>query len=80
MTATAIAAGMGDPHLFNSAHNYTASLGLVPRQDSSGGASRLDTITKQGNRYLRTLLVHRARASLRVVEKNRMPKAPGRGV
>jgi transposase len=55
MTATAIVAGMGDPHVFNSARNYAASLGLIPRQDSSGGTTRLGPITKQGDRYLRTL-------------------------
>jgi transposase len=67
MMATAIVAGMGDPHVFNSARNYAASLGLIPRQDSSGGTTRLGPITKQGDRYLRTLLVHGARAYLRVV-------------
>jgi transposase len=69
MTATAIVAGMGDPHVFKSARNYAASLGLTPRQDSSGGTTRLGPITKQGDRYLRTLLVHGARSCLRVVDK-----------
>ena len=69
MTATAIVAGMGDPHVFKSARNYAASLGLTPRQDSSGGTTRLGSITKQGDRYLRTLLVHGARSHLRVVDK-----------
>lgn len=69
MTATAIVAGMGDPNVFKSARNYAASLGLTPRQDSSGGTTRLGSITKQGDRYLRTLLVHGARSHLRVVDK-----------
>lgn len=69
MTATAIVAGMGDPHVFKSARNYAASLGLTPRQNSSGGTTRLGSITKQGDRYLRTLLVHGARSHLRVVDK-----------
>src|SRR5450759_354660 len=69
MTATAIVASMGDPHVFKSARNYAASLGLTPRQHSSGGKSRLGQITKQGDRYLRTLLVHGARAYLRIVDK-----------
>jgi transposase len=69
MTATAIVASMGDPHVFKSGRNYAASLGLAPRQHSSGGKSRLGQITKQGDRYLRTLLVHGARAYLRVVDK-----------
>jgi transposase len=68
-TATALVASMGDPHVFNNARNYAASLGLTPRQDSSGGTTRLGPISKQGDRYLRTLLVHGARAYLRVVDK-----------
>jgi len=75
MTATAIVAGMGDPHVFKSGRNYAASLGLAPRQDSSGGKTRLGSITKQGDRYLRTLLVHGARAYLRVVDKKTDQKA-----
>ena len=68
-TATALVASMGDPHAFKSGRNYAASLGLVPRQHSSGGKNRLGAITKQGDRYLRTLLIHGARAYLRVVDK-----------
>lgn len=75
MTATAIVAGMGDPHTFKSARNYAASLGLTPRQDSSGGTTRLGSITKQGDRYLRTLLVHGARSHLRVVDKKKDEKS-----
>jgi transposase len=75
MTATAIVAGMGDPHVFKSGRNYAASLGLAPRQDSSGGKTRLGQITKQGDRYLRTLLVHGARGYLRVVDKKPDQKA-----
>jgi len=75
MTATAVVASMGDPHAFNSARNYAASLGLTPRQYSSGGTTRLGPITKQGDRYVRTLLVHGARAYLRVVDK----KTDGKG-
>lgn len=68
-TATALVASMGDPHVFKSGRAYAASLGLTPRQHSSGGKERLGGITHQGDRYLRTLLVHGARSSLRVVEK-----------
>ncbi len=68
-TATALVASMGDPHVFKSARNYAASLGLTPRQYSSGGTSRLGRITKHGDRYLRMLLVHGARSYLRVVDK-----------
>ena len=69
MTATAIVAGMGDPQVFKSGRNYAASLGLIPRQNSSGNTTRLGSITKRGDRYLRTLLVHGARSYLRVVDK-----------
>lgn len=68
-TATALVASMGDPLVFKSARNYAASLGLTPRQNSSGGITRLGSITKQGDRYLRTLLVHGARSHLRVIDK-----------
>ena len=68
-TATALVASMGDPHVFNSGRSYAASLGITPRQHSSGGKDRLGHITRRGDRYLRTLLVHGARAYLRVVDK-----------
>jgi len=68
-TATALVASMGDPHVYKSGRGYAASLGITPRQHSSGGKERLGQITRQGDRYLRTLLVHGARAYLRVVDK-----------
>jgi transposase len=68
-TATALVASMGDPHVFSSGRSYAASLGITPRQHSSGGKERLGQITRQGDSYLRTLLVHGARAYLRVVDK-----------
>jgi transposase len=68
-TATALVASMGDPHVFKSGRSYAASLGITPRQHSSGGKERLGQITRQGDGYLRTLLVHGARAYLRVVDK-----------
>ena len=48
---------------------HSPSLGITPRQHSSGGKERLGQITRRGDRYLRTLLVHGARAYLRVVDK-----------
>jgi transposase len=68
-TATALVASMGDPHVYNNGRSYAASLGITPRQHSSGGKERLGRITRQGDSYLRTLLVHGARAYLRVVDK-----------
>jgi transposase len=68
-TATALVASMGDPHVFKSGRSYAASLGITPRQNSSGGTDRLGPITRQGDRYVRTLLIHGARAYLRIVDK-----------
>lgn len=68
-TATALVASMGDPHVFKSGRSDAASLGITPRQHSSGGKERLGPITRQGDGYLRTLPVHGARAYLRVVDK-----------
>ena len=68
-TATALVASMGDPHVFNNGRSYAASLGITPRQHSSGGKNRLGRITRQGDGYLRTLLVHGARAALRVIDR-----------
>jgi transposase len=68
-TATALVASMGDPHVFNSGRSYAASIGITPQQRSSGGKERLGRITRQGDGYLRTLLVHGARAALRVIDR-----------
>lgn len=74
-TASALVASMGDPRVFKSARNYAASLGLTPRQHSSGGTTRLGAITKHGDRYLRMLLIHGARSYLRVLQKKSDGKA-----
>lgn len=65
ITATAIVSAVGDARQFRSARQFAAWLGLVPRQHSSGGKERLGSISKHGDTYLRTLLVHGARAVLR---------------
>jgi len=62
ITATALLAALGDGKAFTSARQVAAWLGLVPRQDSSGGKPRLLGISKRGDVYLRTLLIHGARA------------------
>jgi len=62
ITATALAASVPDPTVFRSGRQFAAWLGLVPRQHSSGGKPRLLGISKRGDRYLRSLLVHGARA------------------
>ena len=57
ITATALAASVPDPGVFKSGRQFAAWLGLVPRQNSSGGKERLGRVSKMGNGYLRKLLV-----------------------
>ena len=61
-TATFAAAGSGSD--FKNGRHFAAWLGLVPRQYSTGGKNRLFGISKRGNRYLRTLLIHGARSTV----------------
>ena len=69
LTATALVAAVGDATVFKNGRQFAAWLGLVPRQHSTGGKTTLFGITKGGNRYLRRLLIHGARAVLRVVDR-----------
>src|SRR5437660_27383 len=62
--ATAIATTVADPKVFRSGREFAAWLGLVPRQNSTGGKTRLGGITKRGNRYLRRLLINGTSANL----------------
>ena len=64
VTATALVASIADPKQFDSGRQLAAWLGLVPRQYGTGGKTRLGRITKQGDKYLRTLLIHGTRAVL----------------
>jgi len=64
VTATALIVAVGDPKCFKNGRQFAAWLGLVPKQRSSGGRARLSGISKRGDRYLRTLLIHGARAAL----------------
>lgn len=64
ITATAVVASVADMKVFRSGREFAAWLGLVPRQSSTGGKARLGKITKQGDVYLRTLLIHGTRAVL----------------
>ena len=70
ITATAIAASVPDPSVFKSGRQFAAYLGLVPRQNSSGGKVRLGHISKMGNGYLRRLLVVGATSVIRRAENN----------
>ena len=67
---SAMVASVPDPHFFKSGRNLSAWIGLVPKQNSSGGKERLGGITKQGNRYLRQLLVVGALAVIRHAERH----------
>jgi transposase len=64
LTATATVATMGHAKAFKSGREFAAWLGLVPRQTGTGGRIRLMGISKRGDTYLRTLLIHGARSVL----------------
>ena len=68
--ATAIVATVADPMIFRSGRDFAAWIGLVPRQDSTGGKQKLGPISKQGDRYLRRILVVGAIAVLRRAREN----------
>jgi transposase len=68
--ASALVASMGDVRTFKNGRQLAAWLGLVPRQDSSGGKTRLLGISKRGDRYLRTLLILGARSVLRQMQRH----------
>ena len=65
LSATAAVATMGDPKAFRSGREFAAWLGLVPRHEGTGGRVRMLGISKRGDTYLRTLLIHGARTVLR---------------
>jgi transposase len=68
--ASAIAATVTDPKAFRSGRDFAAWIGLVPRQDSTGGKQKLGPISKQGDRYLRRILVVGAHSVLRRAKQN----------
>ena len=63
--ATALVAAVADPKSFRSGRNFSAWIGMVPKQHSSGGKNRLGNISKQGDRYLRGLFVAGALSVIR---------------
>jgi transposase len=75
VTATALVAAVGDRSSFKNGRQFAAWLGLVPRQRSSGGRAKLLGISKRGDRYLRTLLIHGARAALGRVREKQDPRS-----
>jgi transposase len=70
IVATALVAEVGDWREFSSGRNLAAWIGLVPKQHTTGGKDRLGSITKQGNRYLRWLLVAGAMAVIRYARQH----------
>ena len=75
ISATALAASVAEPAQFRSGREFAASLGLVPRQNSSGGKDKLGRISKMGDRYLRKLLVVGATSVVRRASTNDAPAA-----
>ena len=70
ITATALSASVPDPAVFKTGRQFAAFLGLVPRQNSSGGKARLGRISKMGDGYLRRLLVVGATSVIRRAGSN----------
>jgi transposase len=75
IVATALVAEIGDWRAFRSGRSLAAWIGLVPKQHSTGGTERLGSITKQGNRYLRWLLVASAMAVIRYARQHGTKRA-----
>ncbi len=71
--ATALVAFVGDIHRFPSARHFASYLGLTPRESSSGLRRRLGAISKRGDVYLRTLLIHGARSVLNAATRTNTP-------
>ncbi len=76
ITASALTASIGDPHLFKNGRELAAWIGLVPRQNSTGGRERLGRISKQGDQYLRWLLVAGAMSVIRQAKRRGTAKTP----
>lgn len=70
LVASALVATIPDPHVFKSGRGLSAWMGLVPRQNSSGGKERLGGITKAGDSYLRCMLFVGALAVIRHAERH----------
>ncbi len=75
ISASALVAGIGDVSVFKSGRELAAWLGLVPAQRSSGGKTHMKGISKRGDSYLRSLLVHGARAVICATQKKHQRKA-----
>lgn len=69
VTASAAVATIGDAKMFKNGREVSAWLGLTPKQHSSGNTIKLSGISKRGDRYIRSLLIHGARAVIRCCDK-----------
>jgi transposase len=76
IVATAIVAAIGNGAAFRKGREFSAWLGIVPRQHSTGGKARLLGISKRGNTYLRKILIHGARAAVLRIKRDRVPIGP----
>lgn len=75
LTATALVAAAGNAASFRNGRQFAAWLGLVPRHLSSGGNTRILGISKRGDRYIRTLLIHGARSALGRIQHKKDPRS-----
>jgi transposase len=73
VVATAIVAAIGNGAAFRKGREFAAWLGIVPKQFSTGGKTRLLGISKRGNTYLRKILIHGARAAVLRIKRDRVP-------
>lgn len=71
ITATAIISSVGDPNVFNNGRQLSAYFGLVPKHKASGHKTQILGISKRGDRYVRSMLIHGARAVVKVVKKKK---------
>ena len=76
LTATALLIVLANPSQFKNGRQFAAFLGLVPRHTGTGGKNRVMGISKRGDQYLRSLLVHGARSVVQVVIKQAVKGAP----
>ncbi len=73
--ATALAAAIGNGHEFHNGRHFSAYLGLVPGHSNTGDKTVMRGITKRGNRYLRTLLIHGGRSAVYAARRHTDPRA-----
>jgi transposase len=76
LTATALYASVGNIHLFKNGRRLASWLGIVPKEHSSGSSRRMGRISKQGDPYLRTLLIHGARSALNAAQAKQKKDQP----